>query len=69
MAAVDEKRDQHVDNATEKEVEDKKMFVDEEDPSLDYTGAAKKTDPEEIKLVRKLDYRIMVRSALSHHPR
>jgi hypothetical protein len=26
----------------------------------DWTGAAKKTDPEEIRLVRKLDYRIMV---------
>ena len=29
-------------------------------PLMDYTGVAKKTDPEEIKLVRKLDYRIMV---------
>lgn len=26
----------------------------------DYTGVARKTDPEEIKLVRKLDFRIMV---------
>jgi hypothetical protein len=26
---------------------------------LDYSGAAKKTDPAEIKLVRKLDIRIM----------
>ena len=25
----------------------------------DYSGAVKKTDPEEIRLVRKLDYRIM----------
>jgi len=28
----------------------------------DYSGAAKKTDPAEIKLVRKLDRMIMVRS-------
>ena len=28
----------------------------------DYTGAVAKTDPAEIKLVRKLDYRIMVSS-------
>ena len=27
--------------------------------SRDYTGAVAKTDPEEIALVRKLDYRIM----------
>lgn len=32
----------------------------EEEEGIDYTGAAKKTDPEEIALVRKLDYRIMV---------
>lgn len=29
------------------------------DPEADYSGAVKKTDPEEIRLVRKLDYRIM----------
>ena len=28
---------------------------------LDYSGAAAKTDPEEVRLVRKLDWRIMVR--------
>jgi hypothetical protein len=35
---------------------------DEKKPAVaeDWTGAAKKTDPEEIRLVRKLDYRIMV---------
>jgi hypothetical protein len=30
----------------------------------DYAGAALKSDPAEIKLVRKLDYRIMVSDAL-----
>lgn len=29
-------------------------------PKGDYSGAAKKTDPVEIKLVRKLDMRILV---------
>lgn len=32
----------------------------------DYTGAVAKTDPAEIKLVRKLDYRIMVSVQSSH---
>jgi hypothetical protein len=31
-----------------------------DDVERDYTGAAKNMDPEEAKLVRKLDYRIMV---------
>jgi hypothetical protein len=39
---------------------DEKMPV-AEDVNRDHTGAAKKTDPEEIKLVRKLDWCIMVR--------
>ncbi|KAI1961431.1 hypothetical protein LOZ58_003285 [Ophidiomyces ophidiicola] len=34
----------------------------------DYAGAVEKTDPEEIRLVRKLDYRIMVTIALSITP-
>lgn len=29
------------------------------DAEADYSGAVKKTDPAEIRLVRKLDYRIM----------
>lgn len=32
----------------------------EQDEKRDWTGTTRKTDPEEIKLVRKLDYRIMV---------
>ena len=43
---------------THDEVDDKHHL--ESDGPVDYTGVAKKTDPEEIKLVRKLDYRIMV---------
>lgn len=34
-------------------------YNDEKTVGADYSGAVKKTDPEEIKLVRKLDYRIM----------
>lgn len=34
---------------------------------VDYTGVATKSDPAEIKLVRKLDFRIMV-SALPRNP-
>jgi hypothetical protein len=32
---------------------------------VDYAGAVKATDPAELKLVRKLDYRIMVRNRCS----
>ena len=39
-------------------VEDEKPFQTGE---RDYTGTAKKTDPEEIRLVKKLDWCIMVR--------
>lgn len=71
MTATDEKRnsrDQQIDTATEPEV-DPKMFT-EDNTNVDYTGVAKKTDPEEIKLVRKLDYMIMVsaRSSLQTSP-
>ena len=31
-------------------------------PRRDYAGAQAKTDPKEIRLVRKLDFRIMVRA-------
>lgn len=33
---------------------------DSSQPSLDYAGSAEKTDPEEIKLVKKLDIWILV---------
>lgn len=36
-----------------------------EDGERDYTGTARKTDPEEIRLVRKLDLWIMVRLPLT----
>jgi hypothetical protein len=51
-------RDHQIDAATEPEA-DQKVFT-EDDPNADYTGVAKKTDPEEIKLVKKLDWMIMV---------
>jgi hypothetical protein len=45
----------HVDDiASEKDLK-----TAEADSDADYTGAAAKTDPAEIALVRKLDYRIM----------
>lgn len=40
-------------------LEDEKPAQDEE---RDWTGTAKKTDPEEIRLVKKLDLWIMVRA-------
>lgn len=49
---------QHVDDITESE-KDMKMARAAPGAAGDYSGAAKKTDPEEIALVRKLDYRIM----------
>lgn len=63
MAVSDEKNDsrgQHIDQVADHSDGGDKMMFNEEDPNVDYTGVAKKTDPEEIKLVRKLDYRIMV---------
>ena len=50
-------RDHQIDAATDPEA-DQKVFT-EDDPNADYTGVAKKTDPEEIKLVKKLDWMIM----------
>lgn len=33
--------------------------------NVDYTGSAAKTDPVEIKLVRKIDWRLMVSCSIS----
>jgi hypothetical protein len=46
---------EHIDSA----INDEKPI--EQDGKRDWTGTTRKTDPEEIRLVRKLDYRIMVR--------
>lgn len=43
---------QHIDNKEEGEIFEK-------DTNRDYAGASAKTDPAEIALVRKLDYRIL----------
>lgn len=62
-AAAPEKRESrdenigHVNSAPD-DVDDTKIVSDEE---RDYAGTVKKTDPEEIALVRKLDWRVMVR--------
>lgn len=63
--AMDPKRpsdEGHIDHvntiATTDDIDEKKPIEDVEE--RDYTGVARKTDPEEIKLVRKLDWRIMV---------
>lgn len=62
--AMDPKRpsdEGHIDHvntiATNDDIDEKKPI--EEEGERDYTGVARKTDPEEIKLVRKLDWRIM----------
>ena len=47
---------QHVDNVS---LSDKDMKTEAPIASGDYSGAAAKTDPAEIALVRKLDYRVM----------
>lgn len=53
-------RDEHIDQVhTHDDVE---KPLPESSADVDYTGVAKKTDPEEIKLVRKLDYMIMASS-------
>lgn len=51
-------REEHVINQVSSVVDDEKHI--QQDEERDWTGTAKKTDPEEIRLVRKLDYRIMV---------
>ncbi|KAK7701021.1 hypothetical protein SLS64_010615 [Diaporthe eres] len=61
--AASEKRSTSVDrqaNAVEHVDSVKGEKPPEQDEKRDWTGTARKTDPEEIKLVRKLDYRIMV---------
>lgn len=52
-------RDEHVDQVRDNEHYDEKTLP-QSNTQEDYTGVSKKTDPEEIKLVRKLDFRIMV---------
>jgi hypothetical protein len=47
-----------VEKVTDEKVE--AMELKEAQKDGDYAGAVAKTDPVEIKLVRKLDYRIMV---------
>ena len=45
-------------------LEDKsELGPDKHAGAVDYTGAEAKTDPEEIALVRKIDWRLMVRIA------
>lgn len=50
--------DQHTVEHIDSAIKDEKPV--EQDEKRDWTGTTRKTDPEEIKLVRKLDYRIMV---------
>lgn len=50
-------RDEQIDQV---HTHDDEKPLPESSAGVDYTGAAKKTDPEEIALVRKLDWMIMV---------
>lgn len=52
---LDEKNTKHFDEKAE--LHDAKPSAVEK---ADYTGAEAKTDPEEIRLVRKIDWRLMV---------
>lgn len=60
---------EHIDrvDTTADDVDEKRPIEGEE--GRDHTGAAKKSDPEEIRLVRKLDYRIMVSCGAPAFPR
>ncbi|KAK2035327.1 major facilitator superfamily transporter [Colletotrichum zoysiae] len=51
-------REEHAINHVDSVLQDEKPVAQDEE-SRDWTGSAKKTDPEEIRLVRKLDWRIM----------
>lgn len=50
----------HVEVSSVTSRNDRDVGIESVEPKGDYSGAAKKTDPVEIKLVRKLDIRIMV---------
>lgn len=52
-------REEHAIHTVDSVIMDEKPNPKDEE-NRDWTGSAKKTDPEEIKLVRKLDWRIMV---------
>ncbi|OLN94113.1 putative transporter C1002.16c-like protein 12 [Colletotrichum chlorophyti] len=52
-------REEHAVNHVDSVLGDEKAIP--QDEQRDWTGTARKTDPEEIRLVRKLDYRIMTR--------
>jgi hypothetical protein len=68
-AKMDTKRQPIVEPTDEKpaivaHLEDKsELGPDKHTGLVDYTGAEAKTDPEEIALVRKIDWRLMVRIA------
>ena len=47
------------DNMTVQHIDTKSEVLEKDDANRDYAGAAAKTDPAEIALVRKLDYRIL----------
>ncbi|KAJ0308808.1 hypothetical protein COL516b_003362 [Colletotrichum fioriniae] len=51
-------REEHAIHTVDSVIMDEKPIPKDEE-NRDWTGSAKKTDPEEIKLVRKLDWRIM----------
>lgn len=56
-------------DASHKEFEGEVVDDEKKQQATDYSGAAKKTDPAEIKLVRKLDLWIMVSPPLRRtHP-
>lgn len=60
MASTEKRnsRDEQIDQVHTHDDVDKPL--PESSANVDYTGVAKKTDPEEIALVRKLDWMIMV---------
>ena len=60
-----DKKDEFV-HVEDPDVEEKAIA---QDPNADYSGFTQKTDPVEIKLVRKLDMYIMVRDFFPFHMR
>jgi hypothetical protein len=64
QAIPSQPRDSHeetINHANSEAVDDMGGKCILEDKKRDYTDVAAKTDPEEIRLVRKLDWRVMVR--------
>lgn len=62
-AAVYEEKP-NIDHVEGRSIDEEKQLANANNGKVDYSGFAQKTDPKEIKLVKKLDLYIMVRLSM-----